>query len=415
MAKPRLRVATPLWLASRSNLKRPRYPKVAADLDVDVAIVGGGITGAAVAWLFARDGVRVALLEAASVGRGSTAASTALLMQEPDTDFTSLAKRYGGKNARRIWRRSRAATHDLVRALESLDISCQLERTDSVYYSLHKAAGQRLHEEWRQRRRAGIPGRWLDRAALRRATGIAGAGAIRTRGNAQVDPYRACLGLLRAAKGLGAFIFERSGVDRIKTDAGGAALFSNGFVVRCARVIVATGYVTPSFKPLSARFRMWQTYVVATERIPARLRRILGLGDVMLWDAGHPYHYARWTSDHRLLLGGGDRPRVSERQRPKALRQGVADVRQFFEERYPALKGIGIDFTWEGLFATTPDGLPYVGPHSGYPKHLFALGYGGNGMTFGFLAARLLLESYRGQCKSDHPLFGFTRVRPRDR
>ena len=47
---------------------------------------------------------------------------------------------------------------------------------------------------------------------------------------------------------------------------------------------------------------------------------------------------------------------------------------------------------WEGLFATTPDGLPYIGPHRRYPRHLFALGYGGNGMTFGFLAARLLLD-----------------------
>jgi glycine/D-amino acid oxidase-like deaminating enzyme len=76
---------------------------------------------------------------------------------------------------------------------------------------------------------------------------------------------------------------------------------------------------------------------------------------------------------------------------------------------------VAIDFGWEGLFATTADGLPYVGPHPDYPKHLFALGYGGNGMTFGFLAAQLLLEWYAGKRTADHRLFGFERSAARRR
>ncbi len=407
---PGLRIADPLWLAHRAKREGPRYPELASDLRVDVAIVGGGVTGAAVAWMFAHSGVRVAVLDAARVGRGSTAASTALLMQEPDIDFAELARRYGPKNARRVWRLSTAATRDFVRTLESLDIRCDLEHRDSVYYALGEPSGRRLRDELRRRRRAGIPGRWLDAAALRRATGIDGAGAIRTSGNAQADPYLACTGLLRAATRRGARIFERSSVDRIDADAGGVTLAVNGFAIRCARVVIATGYATPSFEPLAVAFRMLQTYVVATQRIPARLRRDFGLGNVMLWDTGRPYHYARWTIDNRLLLGGGDRPRVSERQRAKALRDGAVGVWQYFERRYPALQQVDIDVAWEGLFATTPDGLPYVGPHPDYPKHLFALGYGGNGMTFGFLAARLLLEWYRGKRTSDHRLFGFDRT-----
>jgi glycine/D-amino acid oxidase-like deaminating enzyme len=406
---PRLRVSAPLWLAHCTRRQGPHYPEVTKDLSADVAIVGGGVTGAAVAWMFARGGVRVAVLEAARVGRGSTAASTALLMQEPDTDFAELSRRYGPKNARRIWGLSHAATRDFVGTLESLDIRCHLQHCDSVYYALGKLAGRRLHDEFRHRRRAGIPGRWLDAAALRRATGINGTGAIRTSGNAQADPYLACIGLLRAAEARGTRIFERSSVDRIDTDARGVTLIVNGFAVRCARVIIATGYTTPYFEPLAARFRMLQTYVVATHRIPARLRHDLALGDVMLWDAGRPYHYARWTIDHRLLLGGGDRSPVADRQQAKALRDGAAGVRQYFERRWPALKRVDIDFAWEGLFITTPDSLPYVGPHPDYPKHLFALGYGGNGMTFGFLAARLLLECYRGVRTDDHRLFGFER------
>jgi len=245
---------------------------------------------------------------------------------------------------------------------------------------------------------------------LKRLTGIDGAGAIRTSGNAQMDPYRACTSLLRAAAACGAHIFERSAVDRIETDRRGAAVFANGAAVRCKRIIVATGFATPFFEPLAARFRMLLTYVVATQRIPARVRREIGLGDVMLWDMAHPYHYGRWTEDGRLMLGGSDAPPVAERRRAAALQDRAVRVWTYFERRYPALKRVDVDFAWEGLFATTPDGLPYIGAHPDYPQHLFALGYGGNGMTFGYLAARLLLDTYRGRPSADHELFAFDRL-----
>ena len=75
----------------------------------------------------------------------------------------------------------------------------------------------------------------------------------------------------------------------------------------------------------------------------------------------------------------------------------------------PALAGVALTHTWEGRFANTGDSLPYVGPHRRYPRHLFALGYGGNGMAFGPLAARILFEQFLGVRSSDHALFGFGR------
>jgi glycine/D-amino acid oxidase-like deaminating enzyme len=74
---------------------------------------------------------------------------------------------------------------------------------------------------------------------------------------------------------------------------------------------------------------------------------------------------------------------------------------------------VDIPDAWEGLFAITPDSLPYIGSHRRYPGHWFALGYGGNGMTFGFLAARLLVEQWHGIHSPDHGLFGFQRTASR--
>src|SRR5439155_1958284 len=121
-------------------------------------------------------------------------------------------------------------------------------------------------------------------------------------------------------------------------------------------------------------------------------------------------HYARWFN-RRLIMGGGDRPQVTNRQRAAAFEKGVREVRRHFERLLPPLRDVEIEYAWEGLFANTPDGLPYIGPHRRYPRHLFALGYGGNGMTFGFLAARMLLEQYRGIRSSDHRLLAFDRRR----
>lgn len=82
-----LRLQRPLWLQRQFAQNARSYPSLRGNLNVDVAILGGGVTGAIAAWRLATAGLRVAVLEAGRVGRGSTAASTALLMQEPDEDF----------------------------------------------------------------------------------------------------------------------------------------------------------------------------------------------------------------------------------------------------------------------------------------------------------------------------------------
>ncbi|HEY1912799.1 MAG TPA: FAD-dependent oxidoreductase [Vicinamibacterales bacterium] len=405
---PRLRVDVPLWLPQRRS-SRLLFPSLHGTLKTDVVIVGGGITGAAAAWRFAEAGGRVALVEAARIGRGSTAASSALLMREPDEDFSALAKLYGKDRTRRIWQLSTNANRRLIGMLRQLEIACDLRLRDSVYYAPTQSDADHLRIEHRLRRDADLGGRWLSRDGVNRATGLEAAGAIRTSGDAQVDPYRACIGLMRAAASRGARIFERTPAANIKSGRHGVVVTTPRGAIHADRVIIATGYATPYFKSLLARFRMLNTYVVVTRRMSATERRRIGLGAVMLWDTGRPYHYARWTRDHRLMMGGGDRPLLPERERRAALRERTRGVHDHFLRLYPALAGIPLESAWEGLFATTPDSLPYVGPHRRYPRHLFALGYGGNGMTFGYLAAGLLLDWCQSGPSADHDLFAFSR------
>ena len=407
-----LRLGQPLWLDGAARPNR-LYPSLSGKHQTSVAIVGGGITGALVAQAFASAGVSTIVVEASAVGRGSTAASSALLLQEPDLELTALAKRYGRRSSRRIWQMSRDSVDALVRLLRRLRIACDLKQSDAVYYATDAAAVARLRAEYEFRDSSGFEATWLGAAALRRATAIAGAGAIRTHGSAQFDPYRACVGVLGAAADAGAQVFERSRVRRIVADRDRVRLWTRDGTIESERVVIATGYATPQFRPLAGRFRMYRTYVLATEPIGDRGRRALGLSNVMVWDTERPYHYARWTPEHRLLLGGSDRlvrPGVRRRQQ---FGGAVDELRTYFQAKLPAISSLATEFAWEGLFATTPDTLPYIGPHRRSPRHWFALGYGGNGMTFGFLAARLLLERWQEAASPDHALFEFGRMRRR--
>jgi len=378
-------------------------------LSVDVAIVGGGITGAVAAYLFSKAGARVAVLEARAVAGGSTAASTALLMQEPDKDVGELARRYGRANARKIWLAMRRATRDFSKAIDALEIDCDFHPRESIYYTLDPERVVPLQRELRERKRAGVAGRWLSPVALQRLTGIAGQGAIATPGNAEVNPVKACHGFLKGATDRGAQVFERSPVKRIANESGVLTIRTPRGVVRADQVVVATGYATADFRPLVGRFRMKDTFVIATRRLPERLRRSMLEKRAMLWDTDRPYHYLRWTDDGRLILGGED---VDHRPRPDAaarLAAGRKRLLAYLARIYPALADERPEYAWEGLFAETSDGLPFVGAHLRYPRHLFALGFGGNGMTAAFLAAQLLVERYRREPDPREPLFAFNR------
>ena len=107
----------------------------------------------------------------------------------------------------------------------------------------------------------------------------------------------------------------------------------------------------------------------------------------MAWDTDRPYHYLRWTDDGRLLFGGEDTRHRSSKGSRRRIARARERLTAYLARIYPELADESPEYAWEGLFAETPDGLPYIGEHSRYPGHLFALGYGGNGMTASFLAA----------------------------
>ena len=157
---------------------------------------------------------------------------------------------------------------------------------------------------------------------------------------------------------------------------------------------------------------MLNTYVIATPPLSRTERESLGLGDVMVWDTEQPYHYLRWTPDHRLLFGGADRPHRHGSRRAvlgTKARELVPGSRRALSVARGGGTGVHV-----GRTVRRDSGrLPYIGSHRRYPRHLFALGYGGNGMTFGFMAGRVLARIIDGAPRPEDALFSFGRTRRR--
>ena len=169
MRKPVLRRGRTIWLGRTKPAAR--YPILRGHHETDVAIVGGGMTGAMIAEAFTRDGVRVAVVEAARIGQGSTAASTALLLQEPDYDLEALSDRYGARGEAHLDAQPgcRARFH---RDHRRLKIACDLSERDSLYYTLDeeraRTAAARIEAAAQGRTRRQV----ARSAALLRASGI---------------------------------------------------------------------------------------------------------------------------------------------------------------------------------------------------------------------------------------------------
>ena len=406
---PKTRYGTVYWLDRFPSSRRPAYPRHRGTLRTEIAVVGGGAIGCAVAYVFAAAGVDVALFEQGRVAQGQAARSNGIVVHEPEADFHKLARQHGVRDARHIYQIARRGSLEYVAALRRLRIECGLRSRTAIRFGSTPEGVARLEKDYAARRDAGLDIGALKGAALSRALGVAGF-ALVAHGNASVDPYRATLGLARAAAARGAKLFEQSRVVRVRPLRRTVEVRTDGGLVTASKVVIASGYPTDDFKPLWRRFVRCDRYNVLTPELPAPIRREMTPADVLVRDAASPDHWLQWIGN-RVLFSGADQPRVVDRARERALVQRTGQLMYELSVMRPVISGVMPDCAWTSDCSRTIDGVPYYGPHRNYPHHYFAFGGASGGLGLSFTAARILLRHHLGQPdKGDEP-FSFTRIR----
>ena len=400
----------PYFLDTFPRTRRPDHSRHRGDLRVTVAIVGGGLTGCACAAAFTAAGVKVILLEADRIGGSATAGSAGLLRQDLDASFQAAAAEHGLRTARHVWQGFRRASLEFAAALRRLGIRADLAPQDVLFFTRDgPESARQLQREYKARRDSGLECSWLSPRAVSQETAITANGAIRTKGEA-LDPYRACIGLAAAAASRGARIHEGTTVRRVRAGRKAVEVRTDGGVITADAVIMATGGLLDDVRALRRHFAPTQSYAVVTESLPAAVRRDVGKRAAALRDSASPPHVLRWLKDDRVLFSGADQPPVAARLRDKTLVQRTNQLMYELTTLYPSISGLQPEWGWDFLHYGSPDGLPVVGPHRNFPRHLFALGHGRHGVGMAWLAARVLLREFLGEPGKGDELFGFVRI-----
>lgn len=347
----------------------------------DVVVVGAGIVGAAVAARLARQGMRVAVLEAQQVAGGATGRSAGLLLTGMPGHYRWAVQSFGRETARALWELSVEGRERLMETAAHLGV--QVERTGSLALAVTEEETEALRASAELLQEDGFDARFGKSDPLRRGF----LAALEHPDDGVVDAADLTRALLASAP---IAVHTGTEVQALEAEGSGIRVWAYQRTVRCGAVVLATGGYAPTLEPALSR---WVN--------PGH-----ALGIAARWDEGrdeppptlpcyadYGYEYARPLSDGRLLLGAWRYPRrpsssESSADPDTALREGLS---RFARRYFPAVEG-NVLHRRSGVIGCTPDGVPVVGSLPHLPGVYFALGLGGWGLCWAFIAAERVAE-----------------------
>jgi glycine/D-amino acid oxidase-like deaminating enzyme/nitrite reductase/ring-hydroxylating ferredoxin subunit len=374
------------------------YRKLGGDVSVDVAIIGGGITGVTAARLLKRAGRSVALVESRRVGKGETSKTTAHLTQVLDTRTQTLISRFGVDGADLAMQGQRLALERIESFVDLLKIDCQFERVDGYLYAETAEGIKTVEAEEEAARRLGLSVTLMNEVPLPFPV----ARGLQFPEQAQLHPRAYLLALTEGIDGGGSYVFEQTDVLDVEEGEPCRVITDSG-VISALDVIVAAHVPISTKLAVHTKLAAYRTYVVG---IAMPLPHPIGL----FWDTADPYHYIRSAvvdGTSYLIVGGEDhKVGVSDDTTLPFKRLEEYVGRHFARPVAPT------DFRWSGQIIEPADGLPYIGRTSTSGHVYIATGYSGNGITNGTLAALILTDQIQQIPNPWSELFDVNRFKP---
>ena len=378
----------------------PRAP-LAGDLDVDVAIVGGGLTGLWTAWslLQAAPGTRVAVLEREIAGFGASGRNGGWCSALFPTSAAGLEARHG-RDAAIAMRRAMVETVDEVgRAASAAGIDCDYAKGGTVVYARSALQARAARAELDEAARFGVDAlEWWGPDRVHAAGAL---GAVVDPACARVHPAKLVRGLARAVEAAGGRILERTAVEAVEpAGAGrGARAVSAAGTVDADVVVVATEGYTPGLRGMRRRILPLYSLMIATEPLPPSVWDEIGLEHGQTFSDGrHLIIYGQRTADDRFAFGG----RGARYHWGSAIRPGYDRVDRVFRhlrrtlgELFPVIGDAAVTHAWGGPLGVPRDWHAGVGLDraSGIA---WAGGYVGDGLSTTNLAGRTLADLVLG-------------------
>lgn len=344
----------------------------------DVAIIGAGFTGLSAALALSKGGVRVAVLEANSIGWGASSRNGGMVLSGTKLNPETLLKRYGKELTHRISAASLASIDYVEQIVQEENIDCNFSRCGHLevaskqsHFDAYARAADLIAYAFNHELRLILRNKLHDEIGSNRYYG-----GIVDEVSAGINPARYVAGLARAALSRGACIYENIRAEHIERVDSTFQVDTSRGRLHARDVFIATGGYTSSVTPeLKNRIIPIGSFIITTEPLSEKLAHELSPRNRMIFDSKHYLHYYRLTPDNRLLFGGRaaffpETSRTIDRSREILFRDML--------EVYPQLRSSKVEYVWGGTLDFCFDTMPHAGSIDGLH---YAVGYAGHGVA----------------------------------
>ena len=374
------------------------FPSLGTRIEVDVAIIGGGITGITTAVLLKRSGFKVAVLEAREVGKGTSSHSTGNLYVITDQLLSPIAKKYDTDVLRQVLTSRGEAFKLIEKNIKEFHIDCDYKSQPMYIYE--DAFTDKIREEIEIAEKLGLP-----------FTEITGEGfpfeiqkGMVYQGQATFNPLLYIQGLAKNVEGENCSIYENSPVTEIDEDENEILLTTPTGRVLCKNVIHATH--TP--KGVEVQYHTvlgpYREYGVAV-----KLKEPATYPDGIFWGYYNTQKfsirsYTRNGESYLLCIGKPHKVGQAEDNE-----KHIQDIKEFLEERFSVER---FTHQWGGQNYKPADLLPYIGKKSANSKQFVATGFATDGLIYGTLSGMLISDELNGIENEYADLYKASRHRP---
>lgn len=368
---------------------------------VDVVIIGSGVTGLAGAFVLARAGLSVLVLDKAGIGSGASGRNAGIMVLGYKASPRALEREFGLDAAIAIYRMSLDAFAFVTSLIHAENLDC-----DYVEGGHLEAAAEAVHSREMEGTR-GFFAKHLghrvesvsrhDMTSYLQSSRYFG-GSFDPAGRS-LHPVKYVRGLARLARAAGALLVPHTPVRGLRRTGDSFAVELGVKTVRVGKIVLATNAYTDHILPwLRSRVVAVRSNMIATQEMQEDAASSLLRMQITVSDSKRFLRYFRRSPDGRRLLFGG-RTRFSSSMDAS----DIGDLRASLLEIFPQMHGVGVEFAWSGSVGLTRDFLPHVGCHRGL---YYVLGYNGGGVAMGsYLGARLAGHLLGGDL-SDLPIVG---------
>lgn len=400
----KLKSSEPFWMVKNGIIHT--YPSLRKDIETDILIVGGGITGSLIAHQCIKEGYRTVLADRREIAHGSTSASTSMLQYEIDTPLYKLIDQIGEQGAVASYKACSESIDMLAHLVSEIHSDCGFRKKNSLYFAAYKKDVPGLKKEFEARQQYGFPVSWMEATDIEKTFKMYHAhGGILSKQGASLDIFRMCHDLLAYNKERGLEVYDKTDIESVVYQRKGIiASTEYGNKIRAKKIIYCNGF--ESTEIIKEPFvDLLSTYAIVGEPCEDDQSH---LSDTLFWNTADPYLYMRTTDDKRLLIGGEDEDFVNAFKRDALLPRKADKLQKQVERLLPAYD-LRQDFIWSGTFGATKDGLPYIGEHPDFQNAYFVLGFGGNGITFSVIGMEMTAAFLKGKTHPLSPYFKFRR------